>query len=183
MTGAGSAAALIILVGTVVILGSNQSNSKKTAENPANQTVASEANQVKIGNNGVLGAHTSTHPSFNPVAPISKPQLAKGGPGTAYDAAKETYKYTDVLGGATISVSQQRPPSTFNNNPDSLAKLATSVDAKTALDTRYGKAYSAYTNNNRSMAVLASVKGNLVTIQGASTMPATDIINYINSLN
>jgi hypothetical protein len=93
----------------------------------------------------VKGAKTvSTSPTFDTLAPESKPQLGEGADSqnTAYDGTRGLYSYKDTLMGFPIIVSQQTLPDDVKKDPKKLETVAKSMGGTlSSFETAFGKAY------------------------------------------
>jgi len=160
-------AALAIVISSIVLL-----NHHTTKLKPVVST--------SDGHSPNLGLST---PTFTPVAPKDKPQLAKGISGTTFDGSRDSYSFTDVLNGTPLVVSQQPIPSKYNSPTAAVEAAAKSIGATTVLPTNNIEAYMATNNTSKSQIIVFSMKDILLFIQSYFTHPASIWADYINNLN
>lgn len=113
----------------------------------------------------VKGASTST-PTFKPLVPNDKKDLANSnGTTSKYIPDRQLYTYLDTYLGAQVTVSEQPAPENLVKNSDELAKLAASIGAKDKVDTAFGPAYIATSQNGTSQRVVTVQRGLLIFIE------------------
>lgn len=122
-------------------------------------------------------------PSFEPVVPKDKPELAKAANNekAAYDTNRGVYSFQDTLLGTTLIVSQQPLPEKFDSAEQAVRQVAGSLGAKEAIGG--GMAYMKTEAGNGSQTIVTSVKGLLIFIQSPFRHSAADWKNYIETLN
>lgn len=182
----GAASLLIILVigffghnllrGTSPIQGSQAAIGNITVKK-------SSASANKLSGASVAGANTQPKPSFSPLAPQDKPQLADPSKvGHTYDQAKSVYSYTDLVVGVPITVSQQPLPSGEGSAQSKIDNIATKLGAEQQIPTNSGTAYLQIDTKNNVHVVVFTKKDVLVLIRGTYPLPADAWAEYINSL-
>lgn len=125
-----------------------------------------------------------SRPTFVPVAPKDKPQLAQGNSrGTAFDGRRDSYSYTDSMGGVPFTVSEQPMPATFSSASQGLAAVAKSVGASTVIPTKGLSAYETNNSKTSTQTIVFSVNNLLVFIQSYFPHNNGAWAQYINSLS
>lgn len=117
-------------------------------------------------NVAVKGVQTSS-PSFTPVAPSDKPDLAKGSTNntTSYDATRQLFSYIDTYLNGRITVSQQILPESFKNSQKALADVAATIGATRTFETAFGTVYVATSSNDSSQRLVFVHKDLLVLME------------------
>jgi hypothetical protein len=125
----------------------------------------------------------STYPTFTPVVPKTKPELASLATGkTAYDSQHNTYSYKDTLRGTSFLVSEQPVPSTFKSTQEAVTKIAASVGAKEPILLSRGQAYIYTDNRSNAQTVVAAVKNLLVFINSPFRHDPAEWKDYLENL-
>lgn len=123
-------------------------------------------------------------PTFKPLAPQSSATAATSGtPQVAYDSARNTYSFTDVLKQKPIVVSQQPIPSKFSDANTAVSKIAIAMGAKESVDTAIGTAYVLTDTKANAQTIVFTKNNLLVFIQSPFTHPNEDWKHYIEALN
>ncbi len=125
-----------------------------------------------------------TSPTFKPVAPKSKPNLAQGSSqATSFDGKLDSYSFTDSLNGVPLTVSQQPIPATFSSASQALSSVAKSMNAKTIIPTSSGlPAYEVFNANTSIQSLVFTMNNLLIFIQSNFQHSNAEWTNYINSL-
>jgi hypothetical protein len=113
----------------------------------------------------VAGETVRSSPSFTPLAPKDKPQLAQStAKVTAYDGRHDTYSYVDLLPGGHITVSEQALPTNTGSPDKALATVALRSGADKRFETKSGTAYMRTDPKNGSQIVIFSINSLLLFI-------------------
>ena len=132
------------------------------------------------------GAATSyAKPPFDVVVPSSKPKLATpDGVHSAYDGKRNTYSFSDNIGGDGFIVSQQPIPSSFKGGQDAVTKIGPTLGDSTPvkISTLFGEAYIATNPKTSAQSVVVSVRDLLVFMQSAHDFKDSEWVTYINAL-
>lgn len=120
-------------------------------------------NGDKSGKTGVKGSSTvNTKPTFKPAVPGDKKDLAtSNGTTSRYVPGKQLYTFIDTLLGGQITISEQPLPDAVKQNPNTLKDAAKSIGATHKIETAFGPAYIATSENKTSQRV-ATVHENLL---------------------
>jgi len=122
-------------------------------------------------------------PSFKPIAPKDKPQLANFEPKvTYYDGRHDTYSFTDLLPGGHITVSEQPLPAKLGPLPQALASVAAQVGAKEQLVTDHGPAYMNTNPKSGSQIIVFTLNNLLIFINSPYGHNSGAWKDYINNL-
>lgn len=132
------------------------------------------------------GAATYEKPPFDVVRPSSKPKLGTpDGVHAAYDGAKNSYSYSDSIGGNGFTVSQQPTPPQFKDGTTAVESIAPNLNkgvAPKALTTLFGTAYVSTNPKYNSQTVVFSIRDLLLFIQSSHAFKDTEWTDYINAL-
>lgn len=140
------------------------------------------------GNAGPKGQTASakvarTQPSFNPVAPVTKPELGDfAAHVTAYDGRRDIYSYADSINGSRITISEQPAPSNLGSGEQALAKIAAQAGASQQITTKSGSAYLKTDQETGAQVAVCSINGLLLFINSSTKFQESDWIKYINDL-
>lgn len=143
---------------------------------------APKSKPVSYVSPNTLGVTNADKPQFKPVAPVSEPELAKGGKGAAYDKLNKTYAYIDTYNGVKLAVSQQGKPAGYATGQTVATKLAASLVSSSSFATSYGTAYIVTKADSPAQMVITPVNSLLVVISSPSTLTNEQWQSYINSL-
>lgn len=129
------------------------------------------------------GQTAVANPTFTPVAPSEKSQLASASSaGTGFDGTRDVYSYNDTLSGTGITVSQQPLPTGAASPQAAIDKVAKSIGATTPVSVPNGtKGYLADSHSGNQVVVF-TVHNLLVFIQSPFTHTASDYQIYIANL-
>jgi hypothetical protein len=138
---------------------------------------------VAISTGSAALASTLAKPTFVPVAPKTKPQLAEAqSRATAFDGKRDSYSYTDAFQGMPFTVSQQPLPANFSSATQAVAMVAKSIGATATLKTLGTIAYEATDTKSQSQTIVFSIDNLLIFIQSGFTHDSNTWENYIASL-
>lgn len=122
-------------------------------------------------------------PSFQPVAPVTKPQLGDfASHVTAYDGRRDTYSYADSISGNRITISEQPAPKNLGSTEQMLQKIASQTGASDKIDTTNGQAFIRTSQETGAQTVVCSVDGLLVFINSSTKFQDADWVKYISDL-
>jgi hypothetical protein len=124
-----------------------------------------------------------SNPTFVPVAPKNKPQLATGkSQATAFDGHRDTYSYTDNLDNVPLTVSEQPIPANFSSATQAVASIAKSIGAAYTLKPPGTVAYEAESNKTSAQTIVFSADNLLIFIQSNFSHDNGTWQDYIASL-
>jgi hypothetical protein len=124
----------------------------------------------------------SPGPTFKPIAPSDKPQLARLG-SAAYNATIKSYTYYDLFLGQPLQVSQQLVPANFKSAALATQTIATSVKATTTFSTKTGgQAYLASNPTSGLQTVIFSSHNLLIFVQSKYAHSLAEWASYLDSL-
>ncbi|MDB5160657.1 MAG: hypothetical protein JWO96_37 [Candidatus Saccharibacteria bacterium] len=122
-------------------------------------------------------------PSFQPIVPKDKPELATlGNSKTAYDGSKDVFSYIDTFQNFQLTISQQPLPTSFGTAQAAIDRVAASIGARETIGYNSGTAYAKTDNKANSQSLVLSLNGLLIFIQSPFRHSAFDWTYYINSL-
>lgn len=122
-------------------------------------------------------------PSFSPLVPKDKKELATPGASAHYDDSKKLYSYNDtVIGGAAVTVSQQAVPESFTSNPASVLSAANSINATAHIDTALGMMYIATDSKTGIQRAMLPYKDRLIFLQSDKKIDDDAWKYYVESL-
>jgi hypothetical protein len=125
----------------------------------------------------------SAKPTYKPVVPKSKPQLADApADSSAYDAGRGVYSFVDVFNGTQLTVSEQPLPSKYASGEAATAAIAKQMGAKQQVNTAHGTAYIVSATKGSGQTVVVSAGNLLLFIQTAFNHSVYDWNDYINTL-
>lgn len=164
--GLGSAAGVVLLIGSFMFLFKFQSGS--IAKNNSGSGA-----QQKVG--------------FNPLVPLGKESKTGNELKDSdyyIDSKKNVLGYNSEYNGVNITVSQQKLPDDIKANPeDGLAGVANSLGANEKFETQKGMAYLKTGKNTGKQIAVFATDENLVFIQTEKEMLSDDWEFYINQLS
>lgn len=135
------------------------------------------------GQASASAAPVRTSPSFQTVAPVSKPQLGEfAGHVTAYDGKRDIYSYADSINGDRITISEQPAPKNLGTIDQALQKIATQAGASHKIDTKNGSAYIRTDQETGAQTVVCSVDDVLLFINSSTGFSDADWLKYISDL-
>lgn len=121
-------------------------------------------------------------PAFDTQLPNDDITQTEGGE-LRYDASKNVVSYTDIIGGMTVTISQQAAPEQFTSDPAAgMALLSQSVNAKSTLQA--GGVLAHIGEKAPDQQVVVFIKNQvLVFITSATPLDNTALTDYINQLH
>jgi len=141
-------------------------------------------NTASVGK-AVSGAATPavSQPTFTPVAPKDKPQLATLHTGvSSFDAKHDVYSYSDTVRNNAILVSEQPIPASFSSKEQALSTVSKSLNATQAITVGSDKAMIATNSKSNSQTVVYVYQDLLIFIQSPFTHTSPDWQAYLSSL-
>ena len=131
-----------------------------------------------------VGQLALASPTFKPVIPSAKPQLAQAGKGGAsFDGTKNSYSYEDDISGTPFVVSQQPLPSASSNPQSIINKIAASLGAKLSFKLPNGTTgYIATSSQSQNQTIVFTMNSVLIFIQSAFNHPVQQWQQYIATL-
>ena len=170
-----AAAVVVLMLGGGTMLEFKQKATQKSAQ--ASDMAAAKTVLAKAA------APTVAKPSFQPLAPAdSKNNAVNGTPQVAYDTKRNTYSFTDTIGGHAVVVSQQPIPATYKTAVDAVSKIAISLKANQTATTDSGAAYIASDAKSNTQTVVFSKNNLLVFVQSPFSHTTAQWQAYINAL-
>jgi hypothetical protein len=170
----GASAVAILLVAGLIGMQLQHAAHTKSAELAA-QLITDKANNVAV----------NSQPTFTPVQSSQALTPAAGAATkqqTSYDGSKNTYSFTDTVGGKSILVSQQPVPNKFKNATEAVMTVAQSLGANESTSTDDGTAYIASDSKSNSQTVVFTKNNLLLFIQSPFKHTGNEWSSYINSL-
>jgi hypothetical protein len=128
-------------------------------------------------------AVVETKPSYQPLAPKDKQNLASNDPSiSSYDPQRRLYSYNDIFLGARLTVSQQPIPESFKKDQSQIRKAADSIYAKEKIETALGPAYIGFDQKTNIQRTMLVYKDLLVFIQTDKKLDNDALKTYIETL-
>lgn len=126
---------------------------------------------------------TSTKPTFKPVTPVNKTELANGEAGkTSYDTKHSVFSYADTVKGNAVTVSQQPLPTSFSSPEKAITTIAKSLNATQPIVTNRGTGYVFTDPKSHAQTVVYSFNNLLIYINSPFTQQASDWKSYLENL-
>jgi hypothetical protein len=134
------------------------------------------------GTNSAAGE--SDKPSYQPIAPKDKQNLASGDDSvSAYDPKRKLYTFNDNYQGTQLTISQQPLPKSFKSDPIQIRKAADSIRATEEVDTALGMAYIGFDEQANVQRIMLIYRDLLVFIMTNKKLDKETIKTYIETLN
>lgn len=99
-----------------------------------------------------------------------------------YDEAKKLYSFYDSYKGANLTVDQQAVPEKLKTSKTAVRELATSIGANDTFTTTLGTVYVSSSEDANTQRMMLVSDKMLMFIQSTKTLPNTDWVVYIQSL-
>ncbi|QQS70079.1 hypothetical protein IPP75_03005 [Candidatus Saccharibacteria bacterium] len=99
-----------------------------------------------------------------------------------YDEAKKLYSFYDSYKGANLTVDQQAVPEKLKTSKTAVRELATSIGANDTFTTTLGAVYISSSEDANTQRMMLVSDKMLMFIQSTKTLPNTDWVVYIQSL-
>jgi hypothetical protein len=99
-----------------------------------------------------------------------------------YDEAKKLYSFYDSYKGANLTVDQQAVPEKLKTSKTAVRELATSIGANDTFTTTLGTVYISSSEDANTQRMMLVSDKMLMFIQSTKTLPNTDWVVYIQSL-
>jgi hypothetical protein len=162
-----AAIVLVVLVGSLVALRIYlTSGAPETSKDKGGATAAKE-----------------TKPTYKPLAPKDKQNLASGDKSISnYDAKRKLYSYNDNYEGNQLTVSQQPLPKSFSSDPIQIRKAADSIRADEEVDTALGMVYIGFDEQANVQRMMLVYRDLLIFILSGKRMDNETIKTYVESL-
>lgn len=122
----------------------------------------------------------SEKPTFKPALPDTNKESIEQK--HVYDPKRQLYTFEDELLKSKITISQQPLPEQFKTSPAALQNLAKSIGATVKLETAFGTAYIATSDNKSSQRVVATHRDILMFIETLKTYDDDTWKLYLDSL-
>lgn len=122
-------------------------------------------------------------PTYKPLAPKDKPNLAAGDKSVSnYDAKRKLYSYNDNYQGNRLTVSQQPLPKSFSSDPVQIRKAADSIKADEEVDTALGMVYIGFDEKANVQRMMLVYRDLLIFILSGKRLDNETIKTYVESL-
>jgi hypothetical protein len=142
-----------------------------------------EASKLEAARKATTGPSRTT-PSFAPLVPKDKPELAKLDPKNkdiAYDGNRDTYSFMDKLDSNNITISEQPLPANLGEPQQAVNQVAKQINAKEPISLNDGVAYSS-SDKSGAQTVVFSAKNLLIFINSPFHHEAASYKFYIDNL-